>query len=359
MICNSINDALLLLPSGDYMNSLEILHSMPKTEVHVHLEGTISPETLWSLAERNNVNLPVRTIDDLRRMYEFEDFNKFISVWLLMISCLKTENDYIGMVDGFVNECRRQNIRYAEVHFTPYNHEKFGIGATKALDIVSARLLESEQAGGPVTRIITDIPSESAPESAAFTLDFLENLANPLIVAMGLGGPEKGYSRATFSQWFERARIAGYPVVSHAGETGGAEHVREAVIELKARRVQHGIRAVEDDSVLKLLADRGICCDVALTSNACLTSYTDMRTHPILRMIDAGVPVTLSTDDPPFFGTDLVKEYRRAHEEVGISLDQLWQINLNGLRYGLADLSTRRRLLKEFESVGRSLGLGV
>jgi len=339
------------------MTTQEIIQAMPKTEVHLHLEGTISPETLWALASRNKVKLPVRDLAELRGMYVFEDFDKFIKVWLMMCSCLKTEGDYIGMVDAYVGECRRQNIRYAEVHFSPYNHEKFGMGAVKAFDTVTKRLIEAENAGGPVTRIIADIPSEAAPESGAFTAEFLESQENPLIVAIGLGGPEKGFPRAPFAPWFERARRAGYPAVAHAGETGGADHVHEAVLALKARRIQHGVRAVEDEAVLRLLAEREVCCDVALTSNACLTPFTDLRTHPIRRMIDAGVPVTLSTDDPPFFGTDLVREYRRAHEEVGLSMDQLWRINLNGLRFGLADVGLRRRLMREFEAAGRALGL--
>jgi aminodeoxyfutalosine deaminase len=339
------------------MKDSEIIRAMPKTEVHLHLEGTISPETLWALAERNRVELPVASLEELRGLYVFEDFGKFIKLWLLMCSCLKTEADYVGMVDGFVAECRRQNIRYVEAHFTPYNHEKFGIGATRSLDIVTKRLLEAEASGGPVTRLILDIPSEAAPESGDFTASFLEKLANPLVVAIGLGGPEEGYPRSPFAPYFARARAAGYPAVAHAGETGGAAHVREAVLDLKARRIQHGVRAAEDEAVLALLAERGVCCDVALTSNACLTPFVDIRTHPIRRMIDAGVPVTLSTDDPPFFGTDLINEYRRAHEEVGLSMERLWEMNLNGLRFGLADTGLRRRLMLEFEEAGGELGL--
>jgi aminodeoxyfutalosine deaminase len=337
------------------MTALEILKAMPKAELHLHLEGTISPETLWSLAEGNRVSLPVGSLDELRGLYAFEDFGKFVKLWLMMCSCLKTEADYVGMVDGFVAECRRQNIRYAELHFTPYNHEKFGIGAARAYEVVTRRLQEAEASGGPVSRLIADIPSEAYPESGDFTAAFLESLANPLLVAIGLGGPEQGFSRASFAPWFARARRAGYPAVAHAGETGGAGHVREAVLDLKAARVQHGVRAVEDESVLRLLAERGICCDVCLSSNACLTPYGDMGSHPIRRMIDAGVPVTLSTDDPPFFGTDLVNEYRRAHEEVGLSLEELWQVNLNGLRFGLAETGLRRRLMLEFEAAMRAL----
>jgi aminodeoxyfutalosine deaminase len=333
------------------------LARMPKAELHLHLEGTISAETLWAMSERNGVPLPVGTLAELRALYAFESFDQFIALWLAMCACLKTAADYERMVDGFLGECARQNIRYVEAHFTPYNHETYGFGARRALEVVTERLLASEQAGGPVVRLITDIPSESAPKSGPFTARLLEEEANPLVVAVGLGGPEAGFPRAAMAPYFERARAAGYPGVAHAGETGGADHVREAVVDLKARRVQHGVRAVEDESVLLLLAERGICCDVALSSNECLGVVAEVSQHPLRRMMAAGIPVTLSTDDPPFFGTDLNREYERAHRELGLSLPELWELNLNGLRYGLAETGVRRRLLREFQEAGRALGL--
>jgi aminodeoxyfutalosine deaminase len=335
----------------------DLFLKMPKTEVHLHLEGTISPETLWDLAARNHVALPVGSLEELRRLYVFEHFGKFIELWLAMCACLKTAADFERMVDGYVAECARQNIRYVEAHFTPYNHELLGIGGRKALDVVTARLLAAEAAGSVVTRLITDIPSESKGLSGPYTAALLEAEANPIVVAIGLGGPEKGFPRTHVKPFFDRARAAGYSAVAHAGETEGAEHVRQAVVDLQVRRVQHGVRAVEDEATLRLLADRQICCDVALTSNECLGVVETVASHPLPRMLAAGVPVTLSTDDPPFFGTDLTREYGRAHRELGIDLRTLWQINLNGLRFGLAETGLRRRLLLELEATGRDLGL--
>jgi aminodeoxyfutalosine deaminase len=334
-----------------------MLARMPKAEVHLHLEGTITPETLWSLAARNRVALPVGSLEELRALYAFEGFDKFLTLWLAMCRCLKHPQDYEQMVDAFVADCARQNVRYVEAHFTPYNHERFGIGGRRALDVVTRRLQAAEAAGGPVTRLITDIPSECVPESGPFTAELLEQEANPLVVAIGLGGPEEGFPRTLVKPYFERARAAGYPAVAHAGETAGAEHVRQAVLELGARRIQHGVRAVEDEATLRLLAERGICCDVALTSNTLLTVYRELRVHPLPRLLAAGVPVTLSTDDPPFFGTDLVGEYELAHTQMKLPLATLWQMNLNGLRYGLADTAVRRKLMLEFERAGRELGL--
>jgi aminodeoxyfutalosine deaminase len=335
----------------------EVLARMPKAEVHLHLEGTVAPDTLWALAARNQVALPVGTLEELRALYAFEDFGKFLTLWMAMCRCFQRAQDYEHMVDAFVEGCARQNIRYVEAHFTPYNHERFGFGGRRALEVVTRRLQAAEAAGGPVVRLITDIPSESVPESGPFTAALLEEVANPLVVAIGLGGPEDGFPRSLVKPYFERARAAGYAAVAHAGETAGAAHVRQAVLELGVRRIQHGVRAVEDPDTVRLLAERGICCDVALTSNTLLTVYRELARHPLPQLLAAGVPVTLSTDDPPFFGTDLRREYQRAHTEVGLPLATLWQINLNGLRYGLADTAVRRRLMLEFAGEGRALGL--
>jgi adenosine deaminase len=335
----------------------DVLSAMPKAELHVHLEGTIAPETLWAMAKRNHVALPASSLRDLRALYRFESFDTFLTVWMAMCRCLRQAADYEQMADAFVEEAERVSLRYAEAHFTPYNHERFGFGGRRALEIVSRRLQRAEAAGGPVVRLILDIPSESVPESGPFTAALLEQEADPAVVAIGLGGPEEGFPRTLVREYFERARRAGYAAVAHAGETAGPQHVREAVLDLKVRRVQHGVRAVEDEDTLRLLAEREVCCDVALTSNTFLTVYRDLASHPLRRLMAAGVPVTLSTDDPPFFATDLVTEYRRARDEMGLSEAELWQINLNGLRYGLADVSLRRRLFREFEAQGAALGL--
>lgn len=330
---------------------------MPKTEVHLHLEGTTSPETLWAMAERHGVSLPAATLDGLRDLYQFESFDKFIELWLAMCACLRSPEDYEQMVDGFVGECRRQNIRYVEAHFTPYNHQRYGFGGERALEVVTERLLAAEKGGGPVTRLILDIPSEAADEAGPYTAALLENLVNPIVVAIGLGGPECGFPRSMFVPYFDRARRAGYPAVAHAGETGGADHVRQVVEELKVRRVQHGVHSADDPGTLDLLAERDVCCDVALSSNICLTDFQDLATHPLIAMLAAGVPATLSTDDPPFFSTDLNGEYELARDRLGLSDAQLWELNTNGLRYGLADTGLRRRLLEEFEAEGRGLGI--
>ncbi len=332
---------------------------LPKTELHVHLEGTISPATLWRLAESNHVALPAGSELDLERLYDFKSFGDFIDLWLAMCACLRRPEDFERMVDGYLSECDRDSIRYAELHFTPYNHEITGFGGRRALDIVTRRFEAAERSGGPVARLIVDIPSEAADKSAPYTVGLLEQEANPLVVALGLGGPEEGFPRDGFAESFTRARRAGYAVVAHAGETGGADHVRQAVVDLGARRIQHGVRAAEDPSVLRLLSERSICCDVAISSNIRLKVYPDLASHPLKRLLAAGVPVTLSTDDPPFFGTTLSREWEIARDSFDLSIGEIWQLNLNGLRYGLAETGVKRRLFREFEEAARRAGIGA
>jgi len=339
------------------MTPPDVLALMPKAELHLHLEGTVSPKTLWGMAARNHMSLPAASLAELKTLYRFESFDKFMELWLAMCACFRTPADYEHMVDAYVAECEKHNVRYVEAHFTPYNHERFGFGGARALEIVTRHLRAAEAAGGPVTRLILDITADAAVESGRFTLDLLEREANPLVVALGLGGPEEGFPRRLVAPFFHRARDAGYPTVAHAGETDGAEQVREAVNDLKVRRIQHGVRAVEDPATVALLAERDICCDVALTSNEHLTPFKNLAEHPIKALLAAGVPVSLGSDDPPFFGTDLTREYHRAHEEVGLDVSELWQINLNGLRYGLGETVTRRRLMHDFLAAGQKLGL--
>ena len=338
--------------------SESVLARMPKTELHLHLEGTVRPETLWDLADRAGVPLPAETPQALRAKYVFDSFTQFLELWLAMHSSFVDATAYERMVDDYIADARRQNVRYAEVHFTPYNHERLGkFGARPALEVVTERLQRAESAGGPAVRLIFDIVSALLPASGEYTASLVEQLANPILVAVGLGGPEVDYPRTSAAPYFERVRRAGYPVVAHAGETGPAEHVRQAVVDLKARRVQHGVHAVDDAAILRLLAEHGIACDVALTSNLLLTEFRDLKSHPIRQLLQAGVPVTLSTDDPAFFNTDLTREYELARDEVGLSMEQLWDINLNGLRFGLAELPLRRRLLQQFLAEGAELGL--
>jgi adenosine deaminase len=291
---------------------------MPKAELHVHLEGTIAPETLWAMAARNQVSLPVGTLEELRTLYTFESFDKFLQLWLVMCGCLRRAEDYEQLVDAFVEGCHAQNIRYAEVHFTPYNHERFGFGGRRALEIV-ARRLEAAEGRGPVVRLITDIPSECVAESGPYTAALPESSPIPWWWPSAPVGPRKASRDGWVAPYFERARRAGYPAVAHAGETAGADHVRQAVLE-PARRVQHGVRAVEDEATVRLLPSATSRRDVALTSNRFLTVYRDSPPSPAAPP-RRWRPVTLSTDDPRSSApTSPASAQRLAHEALGLTL---------------------------------------
>ncbi|MFN7950851.1 MAG: adenosine deaminase [bacterium] len=342
-------------------SNLEILARMPKVELHVHLEGTVGPELLWEMATRNGVALPVRDRAGLRAIYrDIADFPRFVEIWMILCAAFRTERDYREIARRFAADCRRQRIHYAEAHFTPYHHERLGFGGRRALELVADELAREEREGGPIVRLIVDIPAETIPDGGGdWTLALLESGVPSAVVAIGLAGMEVGYPRVLAKRHFERARALGFGCVAHAGETGGAEHVREAVLALGARRVQHGIAAADDPDTLRLLVERDVCCDVALSSNLVLTRFRDLEEHPLRALLAAGVPVTLGSDDPPFFGTDLTREHQLAAQHLGLAVEQLWMLNLRGLRHALVDDELRARVRARLIEEARSLGLPI
>ena len=251
----------------------DLVARLPKAELHLHLEGTISPETLWAMAQANHVALPVGSLDELRgalRLRELRQVHRAVARHVLLPHA--READYERMVDGFVAECARQNIRYVEVHFTPYNHEKLRHRRPPRARRRDAparsppRRREGRWSGSsPTSR------ASRLPQSGPFTAALLEAGREPAGGGDRPGRPRGRASRARSSPPSSSGRAT--PATRRSptpARPAGAEHVRQAVVDLKVRRVQHGVRAVEDPAVLRLLAEREICCDVALTSNECL-----------------------------------------------------------------------------------------
>ena len=185
----------------------DLIERLPKAELHLHLEGTISPETLWAMAAANHVALPVSSFPELQGLYRFTSFDSFIELWLLMCSCLRTGSDYERMVDGFLASAPGRTSATPKLHFTPYNHERLGIGGRRALEIVSRKLMSSESAGGPVVRLITDISGESPARARRTQWSCWSRRRTRSIVALGLGGPRGRVASLRFG--LVRARAQG------------------------------------------------------------------------------------------------------------------------------------------------------
>ncbi|SER56656.1 adenosine deaminase [Lentzea albida] len=284
------------------------VHALPKVELHVHLVGSAGLDTVLELARRHpEAGVPAERAE-LERFYAFRDFDHFLKVYWAVQSMLKDREDIHALVVGLARELARQNVRYAEVTVTPHNHLTDGMSGD---DLLAG--LESGRAAAAALGVelawCFDIPGEKGLVAGRETLAFALSERPGGLVSFGLGGPEEGVGRAQFAPFFDAAREAGLHSVPHAGETTGPETVWSALLDLGAERIGHGTSCVRDPALVEHLALKGIPLEVCPTSNVRTRQVASVEVHPVRQMLDAGVVVTLNTDDPPFFGATLEGEY--------------------------------------------------
>jgi adenosine deaminase len=283
--------------------------AMPKVELHVHLEGAQLPETIWAMAQRNGVTLPAASLEEWKRFYEYRDFAHFIEVYIAASRAMKTARDFYEMTVAFHEYQAAQNIVYTEAF----------LSASLFVDSIPwEALFEAFQEGcavgrerhGVEVRFIPDI-ARNFPQSKRRVLEFtLAGQKAGVFIGLGLGGLEAGYPPELFIDEFAEARANGLHVVAHAGEGAGPESIWGAVEALKAERIGHGIRCLEDPSLVAMLRERQIPLEVCPTSNYRTGVVPNGTPHPIMRMIELGLNVTVNSDDPPMFGTTLTEECR-------------------------------------------------
>jgi aminodeoxyfutalosine deaminase len=312
----------------------------PKVELHVHLEATIQPETLLAIAKRNGETLPADTVEGLRELYRFRDFDHFIEIWILTTNCLRTEEDFRQVVVDYAAEAKKHGAVYLEPIFSPIERTWRGVSWDAILEGYAGGVQLARELHGVEVLLSADI-TRSAPLDDAHTL--VREVApyrDRGIVAVGLGGEEAHYGNELFASAFQEARAAGLGSVPHAGEVVGPESVRSAIDLLEPDRIRHGFRAIEDPGLVRELADRGLVLDITPISNVRTGVVPSLEEHPLPRLVDAGVRCSVSTDDPVMFDTDLTREYEAA-ESLGLDPRELYESALAG---ALCDEETRSRL---------------
>jgi adenosine deaminase len=330
------------------MNLHEFARHIPKVELHVHLEGSIRPATLLQLAQRNGVRLPAQDEEGLRDFYRFRDFAHFIEVYVAITGCLRTPDDYRLIAYEFGSDCARQHIRYAEVTFTITTNIKYnGLRWQVILEGLNAGRAQARAEFGVDWGWVFDI-SRDDPGTQDRVIEIALAARDEGVVALGLGGSEAEFPSELFERTFARARQASLPRVPHAGEHAGPEDVWEALRLLYADRLGHGVRCVEDAALVEYLRERQVPLEVCPTSNVCLGVYPDYAMHPLRRLWDAGLLVTVNSDDPALFGTDLSHEYEVLVDRFGFSADELERVSLNGLHASFLPEPDKTQLETEF-----------
>ncbi|MCK6630223.1 MAG: adenosine deaminase [Anaerolineae bacterium] len=327
------------------------IQAMPKVELHVHLEGSIQPETLLKLAQRHGVDLPAKTVEGLRTWYTFTDFPHFIEVYLAVSSCLRTPDDIELIAREFLAGQAAQNIRYSEVTYTPYTHYKHrGLPFSEQLAALNRARAWAEAEDGVGMGLVLDISRDVSPEEGMLTAEWAISAMGEGVVALGLGGPEVGHPPEKFKEAFDRAYTAGLPSVPHAGETVGPASIWGALNELHAVRIGHGVRCLEDPALVDELRIRQIPLEVSPTSNVCLKVFPNLAHHALPLLLREGLYVTLNSDDPPMFNTTLTQEYLAVARTFHFGADTIEQLTLNAVRATLLPASARSKMESEFQA---------
>jgi aminodeoxyfutalosine deaminase len=323
---------------------------LPKAELHVHHVGSASPRIVQELAERHPGTVP-SDLDELRAFFEFRDFAHFIEVYLAVVGLIRTPEDLRLLTYEVARELAEgQRVRYAELTCTPYTSVLAGVPIEAYTEAIEDARIGAERDFGLVLRWIYDIPGESGIPAADATLEYALEHGPGSLVGFGLGGPEAGVPRPQFAPHFAAATAAGLRSVPHAGETTGPETIWDSLRVLGAERIGHGTSAAQDPALLAHLAAEGIPLEVCPSSNIATRAVARLEEHPVRAFRDAGVVITINSDDPPMFNTTLNREYEIAADLLDLDEAGVADLARAAVHASYAPEDVRSRVLAEIDA---------
>ncbi|KAB0496176.1 adenosine deaminase [Pseudomonas moorei] len=306
------------------------LNALPKAELHLHLEGSLEPELLFALAERNKIALPWSDVDTLRKAYAFNNLQEFLDLYYQGADVLRTSQDFYDLTWAYLLRCKAQNVIHTEPFFDPQTHTDRGIPFEVVLNGIAAALKDGEQQLGITSGLILSFLRHLSEEQAQKTLDQALPFRDAF-VAVGLDSSEMGHPPSKFQRVFDRARGEGFLTVAHAGEEGPPEYIWEALDLLKIQRIDHGVRAIEDERLMQRIIDEQIPLTVCPLSNTKLRVFDHMSQHNILDMLERGVKVTVNSDDPAYFGGYVTENFHALYTDLGMTQEQAKRLAQNSL----------------------------
>jgi adenosine deaminase len=327
-----------------------LIKRLPKCELHIHIEGSLEPEMMFALARRNAIELPYPSVDALRQAYRFRNLQDFLDLYYQGMSVLITEQDFYDLAFAYLERAHADNVRHVEMFFDPQGHTSRGVAFSTVVNglhraIVDARSKLGVQASLIMCflRHLDEADAERTLESA---LPFKDR-----IVGIGLDSSEAGHPPSKFERVFGRARDAGFFLTAHAGEEGPPRYVWEALDLLGVGRIDHGVRSMEDNALVARLARERVALTVCPLSNLRLRVVDELTHHPLRRMMDKGLRVTVNSDDPAYFGGYVNENYRAVSEALALGRDEIATIVRNGFHAALMPMSERDKALAEIDRV--------
>ena len=340
-------------PTTSLRDALDgFIAGMPKTELHLHIEGTLEPELMFALAQRNHVKLPYDSVDALRAAYDFSDLQSFLDLYYAGADVLRTEADFYDMTAAYIARARADNVRHAEIFFDPQTHTERNIPMTTVFAGIARALREAREQDGFGSVMIMSFLRHLSEDDAFATLDAalpLREQYADLWLGIGLDSSERGNPPEKFARVFARCGELGFRLVAHAGEEGPPAYVIGALDVLKVERIDHGVRSEEDPELMRRLARERVPLTVCPLSNLKLCVVDDMARHNLARLLDAGLAVTVNSDDPAYFGGYMTANYLAVAHALNLSRQQLLQLARNGIEASFLPDAGKQTLMDELE----------
>ena len=310
------------------MDFAELIRKIPKAELHLHIEGTLEPELMMRLAQRNGIRIPYDSVEEIRRAYEFTDLQSFLDIYYAGAAVLQSRQDFHDLTYAYLERAAADNVRHVEIFFDPQTHTERGIEFTTVLDGIYGALEAGEAQLGITFRLIMCFLRHLSADEAMATLDSaLPHKAR--LHAVGLDSSEVGHPPSKFTRVFDRAREAGLLAVAHAGEEGPPKYIREALDLLKVLRIDHGVRCLEDPKLVERLAGEQIPLTVCPLSNVKLRVFDTLEKHNLAKLLDAGLCVTVNSDDPAYFGGYIGDNFLQIQQALGLDANRLHALARN------------------------------
>lgn len=324
------------------------INNLPKAELHLHIEGTFEPELLFKIAHRNHINLPYPDVEALKKAYQFDCLQDFLDIYYQGANALITEQDFYDLTFAYFEQCYAQNVRHTEIMFDPQTHTDRGIAFETVIKGIARACDDAKTKFGISSYLIMSYLRHLSEEACFKTLQQSLPFKHK-IKAVGLDSSEKGNPPSKFQKVFEASVKEGYIPLAHAGEEGPAEYVWEAIDLLKIRRIDHGNNSLQDPELVKEIVKRDMALTVCPLSNKALKVQPDLTQHPLKKMMEMGLKVTINSDDPAYFGGQVNKNYEAIQEALNLTKTDLYVLAKNSFQYSLLDESTKQKYINELE----------
>jgi len=318
-----------------------LIRALPKVEQHIHIVGSIRPETLLWLAEEGELEKPFKTLKDARRFFKYRDFPHFITIYTTVLDCITKEDQFERITYEMLENDARCNVRYVEASFSAFDHAKKGLDYGLMIDAINRGVYRAHCDFGMECNLRIDLVRNYGPDVGMEVLDLIEQKGDN-IVSVDIGGSEEMFPPKPYAPVYHRAKEMGLHLVAHAGEAAGPESIWEAVKYLNVERIGHGVAASRDPELMNFLLKRGITIEMCPISNLRTRVVSSLKRHPIRTFLERGLMVTVSTDDPSMFNTDMNNEYLQLHRNLNFTIPELFKLSLNAIDSSF--LPERRRI---------------